>query len=158
MKVNVKALASVVDFDDGAMIVLNVGQSGKLTEEKALTLAASGKIKIVAQKKKPSEKEPVLTGYAAMNAPVLQDLAIQRGVMPESGSGLEGSVLKADIINALEADDNKIDYSTMDEAELIQLATESGVMPETGTGEDGAVTQADLVAALEQPDQESAPV
>lgn len=157
MKVTVKALEGVVDFDDGAMIVLNSGQSGELSEEKALGLEASGKVKILSPKKKVEEEKPAPTGYAALNASVLANLATERGVMPETGSGKDDAVIKVDIIAALESDDEKTDYSTKDEAELIQMATELGVMPETGSGENGAVIKADIVAALEQADADSAP-
>jgi hypothetical protein len=157
MKVSVKALQGVVDYDDGAMVVLNAGDTGELTEAKALVLQESGKIKITTKKKKVEAEEPEATGYAALDVPALTALATTREVLPETGTGANSGVVKQDIIDALEADDAKVDYSLKDEAELITLATELGIMPETGTGENGAVTKDDIVAALVQADADSAP-
>lgn len=105
MKLKVKALQSVVDYDDGAMVVLNTGDSGELTEAKATELADAGKVKITSGKKKAEAKEPEETGYAAMSVPDLTELATELEVMPETGSGKDGAVVKSDIVAALEQAD-----------------------------------------------------
>lgn len=55
----IKAIGSIIEFDNGAMVVLNPGDEGELSEAIALQKIGAGLAEEVKAKKKGKASEPV---------------------------------------------------------------------------------------------------